>query len=297
MLGAALDGGGQAVRVELPGGIWQDELANAPVRELAVRPVGADDEVFLLATATSTSPSQRATALLARCLADQADGEELARSLRVGDREALLLHLRRITLGDRLDCVLRCPSPDCSEQMELQLRARDLLLPPYPDVRREYEVRLETEGDTFDVVFRLPTADDLDRAAATAREDPERGARQLLEICVAHVSQNGREVAVESLPLAIRQAVSSAMAERDSQAVLELELVCPVCGCSFTQVFDTAAFFLQELDERATRLLQEVHLLAWHYHWGETEILRMPAHRRARYIEMVANAVARTRVP
>jgi hypothetical protein len=281
-------------RVPLPGGLWRGG-ADGPVRELGLRAVGGEDEAFLLDTRDAGPPSARATALLARCLADAGDPEEVAGALTVGDREALLLHLRRLTLGDAVPCVLRCPSAACAERLELELRVSDLLLPPYAEARPTWELDLEERGARYAVTFRLPTAADLDAAAALARADPESGAAELRRRCVLRAEREGSPIAAGELPAGAREAVEAAMAVRDPQAELELELRCPACRAEFSVVFDTAAFFLQELDERGERLLQEVHALAWHYHWSERDILRLPARRRARYLELVADAVARTR--
>ena len=90
----------------------------------------------------------------------------------------------------------------------------------------------------------------------------------------------------------VRVAIGAAMAEHDPQAELELDLICPVCGAQFSAVFDTATFFLQELDQRSARLLRDVHTLAWHYHWSEREILRMAPQRRAQYLDLVAGTRA-----
>jgi hypothetical protein len=56
-------------------------------------------------------------------------------------------------------------------------------------------------------------------------------------------------------------------------------------------VFDTATYLLQELDARAARLLEEVHALAFHYHWSEREILAMAPTRRERYLSLLADAL------
>jgi hypothetical protein len=74
-----------------------------------------------------------------------------------------------------------------------------------------------------------------------------------------------------------------------------LNLECPVCGGAFAVVFDTASFLLQELDERASRLVHEVHTLAVHYHWSERDILQMPHRRRARYLELVSSKALEVR--
>ena len=35
-------------------------------------------------------------------------------------------------------------------------------------------------------------------------------------------------------------------------------------------------------------LCEEVHYLAFHYHWGEREILEMPGAKRRRYLSILA---------
>lgn len=303
MLAVARDGddppAAQPVRIAVPGGVWLDAEQTAPLRDLVLRAVGGEDEIFLLDTEAAL-PSERATALLARCLigdARDADAETIARSLTVGDREALLLHLRRITLGETLDCVLQCPAEECDERMEIELRVSDLLVPPYDDTRRAYDLTLDADGSHHEICFRIPTATDLDQAGAIARSDPDRGALVLLQRGVLRASRDGEAVSADALSPVVRSEIAAAMGDRDAQAELDLDLTCPTCRRAFSVVFDTATFFLQELDERAARLLSEVHTLAWHYHWSERDILRMPARRRAYYLDLVADAVARAEAP
>ena len=256
-------------------------------RELALRPVSGTDEAFLLESALASLPSERATSLLARCL-DEPDAAELAGRLTAGDREALLLHLRRISLGDSMECLVSCPA--CGDRMELTLRASELLVPPYGRVEAEHELDCPLDGVSYRIRFRLPNADDLDAAAALARRSPERAEDELFGRCVLSAEADGEEVPARALPAPVRAAVTEAMAERDPQAELELELGCPACSTRFSVVFDAAAFLLQELDRRAEGLLEEVHALALRYHWSEADILAMSARRRGQYLELLASA-------
>ena len=179
--------------------------------------------------------------------------------------------------------------------MELELRASDLLVAPYDDGAREHEITVEHDATEYTVRFRLPTADDLGHASALAIQDLDQGAVDIFARCVVRAVRSGEEIDVARLPLTVRDAVADAMAQRDPQAEIELDLTCPACGSAFSLVFDTATFFLQELDERATRLMHEVHTLATHYHWSEHDILRLPARRRSFYLELITEA-ARARV-
>jgi hypothetical protein len=278
-------------RVAVPGGVWR---SGHPVREVALRAVGTEDEAFLLDTAADDPPGDRATALLARCLTD---GERIVPALTVGDREALLLHLRRLSLGDTVHCVLRCPASSCREQMEATLRIEELLLPPYEDVYPSYDLTVEVDGVRYEATFRLPTADDLAGVAALARQHPEQAGAALFRRCLLAAARDGEPVDACTLPPVVQDAISDAMADRDPQAELRLELTCTACDTRFSIVFDTATFLLEELERRANRLLGEVHTLALHYHWSEADILRMSPTRRAKYLDLLAGLPPRAGTP
>jgi hypothetical protein len=276
-------------RVAIPHGVMRD---GALIRELRLTPVAGDDQASLLDSTASTS-NERANLLLERCL-DEDDATTLVSSLVAGDREALLLHLRRLTLGETLDCVLTCPAPECGERMELELRVDDLLVEGYGEVQATYEIAMDAR-DAADppivVRFRLPTVADLRAATAMSSGDPEAVAADLLARCSFGEVDGSEGIAADEIDAGAREPIAAAMAERDPQAEIELDLVCPSCGTPFGVVFDTATFLLQELDARAARLLEEVHALAFHYHWSEREILAMAPTRRERYLTLLADAL------
>lgn len=265
-------------------------------RDVSLRAVDDLDDAFILDTAGAL-PGARATALVTRCV-EQGDTDP--QTLTVGDRDALLLHLRRLSLGDAIDCVLRCPDPGCGEPLEWQLHVSDLLVSrpePPAGAAKHGTVTVDAGGTRFQVTFRAPTVADVDAASSLALENVDRAALMLLERCVIAAERDGRACAPADLPAAVRTAVDDAIAATDPQAEVQLEMRCPACDAGFTTLFDTAAFVLRELDQRATRTLHDVHLLAQHYHWSEADILRMPARRRALYIDLVRQAQARRRTP
>jgi hypothetical protein len=286
--------------VLLPGGLWADGVCH---REASLRPLNGEDEVFLLDSGDLLLPAERTTALLARCLTclegldrTAQPPEALPRALTVGDREALLLHLRRLSVGERMACVLHCPVPDCGQPMDLDLRVTDLLLPPYAEVRPEHEATLGDDGTAVHVRFRLPTGADQEAAAVLAVTDPEAATDLLLRRCLLQLAVgDGPTMAISpdsDLPDVVRRDLPSLLARLDPQAELLLNLACPVCGQAFTALFDAAAYLFQEVSERAAHLYREVHLLAFYYHWSEAEILGMTATKRQRYLDLLAEALA-----
>jgi hypothetical protein len=280
-----------AAVITLPGGCWIDGTRH---RKVGLRPISGSDEDFLLDAGSLLPPAHRSTALLARCLERLGPAGpvtvETVRSLTVGDREALLLHLRRLTLGDRLQGVVDCPISDCGEKMDLDLKVGDLLLPPYEDHRRSYEAAVADNGSDYRVRFRLPTGADQEDVAVVARTDSEAAAELILHRCVESVTRENGEP-VETLPPAVAHRISDVMSELDPQAELTLSLTCPACDHTFHVPFDTASYLFRELDGHVMRLYREVHLLAFYYHWSEAEIIDMPDRKRRLYLELLEEAL------
>jgi hypothetical protein len=287
----------ETVEVTLPGGVVYDGRWHRTAR---LRPLSGRHEVFVAEAGRSLRPAARTTALLTRCLDALGPLEPVTSAsvsaLTVGDREALLLHLRRLTLGDRISCVLSCPDRSCSERMDLDLRVSDLLLPPYAHAESVHETVLGGDGCRYRVRFRLPTGADQEAAADLAFRDPEAAAAVVLERCVGHVTVDGDdEEAVEALPPAVARALPGLMAELDPQAEILLSLLCPACGTSFTVPFDAADYFHRELSGQRTDVYREAHLLALHYHWSEAEIMAMPRQTRRLYLGLLAEALGAER--
>lgn len=272
--------------VTLPGGLWLDGQC---YRQVGLRPLTGADEAYLQEDSPARLPAETTTAVLSRTLT-HFDGHplpcppgDLARALTLGDREALLLHLRRITLGEQMPCVLPCPA--CRAPMDLDLRIADLLLPPYAPQPVQHTVEIGKNGGTQTITFRLPTGADQEIAARQARHNPNEAAANLLRRCLGTPPE-------EPLAPKIADALAAEIAQRDPQAEIQLSMACPECGHTFTALFDTAAYFFKELSDRAPHLYQQVHVLAFYYHWSEAEIMGMTAVKRRRYLNLLADSLS-----
>ncbi|MFN4090033.1 MAG: hypothetical protein ACK4QW_13475 [Alphaproteobacteria bacterium] len=282
--------------VPLPHGLWRDGVRHG---DAALRPVTGADELFLLEEATALSKAARVTGLLARCIGrigDIADPSPAdVRALSVGDREALLLHLRRISFGSRIDCVANCPADGCGEPMDLSFEVADLLVPP---MRGEGDglgeetalADVEHAGAGWRVAYRAPAGADQETVASLARTDAAAAARTLLDRCVASITDaDGSPVPRDAALPALERLLPELMSRRDPQAEIRLSLDCPACGHAFEILFDTADFLVAELAARGRSIFDEVHLIARHYHWAEAEILSLSAGRRRRYLSLIVD--------
>ena len=258
----------RGVAATLPHGFW---AAGNRRTDAELRPLTGADEEFLLELRPSVLPAERTTALLAHCLVrlgpHAPPSADDVRELVVGDREALLLQLRRLALGDRLDCVVPCPG--CGELMDVELRVGDLLLEAYADAPERREA--------LGVVYRAVTGADQEAGARAAVDDVDAAARLVLGRCIEG-----------ELTADVEGALPALLAEADPQAELLLRVGCPACGGEFPVALDAGGFLELELAGDRDALYREVHVLASHYHWSEAELLAMTPAKRRRYLELVA---------
>ena len=261
-------------------------------RDVRLRALSGAEEEFLAAHAEGLLPAERTTELLARCvcrIGPEEASPETVLELTLGDREALLLEIRRLTFGDTVDAVVACPSPDCVERMDLELSVRDLLVDPYSIDGDWREATVEAGATRHRIRYRVPTgADQL--AAVRMADDLPAAARLVLERCVQSVG-DGEPVPLTEVSEELADALADLLADGDPQAELVLSLTCPECDTDFRLLFDVGDYLFRELAAQQDRLLEEVHQLALQYHWGEAEIMAMPTGKRRRYLELLGDAV------
>jgi hypothetical protein len=269
-------------RFPLPGG-WV--LSDPPTESrrygsAVLRPLTGYEEEWL---ADHREPSATCTRqLLDACILGLDEDEAppaLASRMLVGDRDYLMLQLRRLTFGDRVQAVVNCPS--CKSKMDVDFDAASIPLERGAPDSATYEVALPAMPDRPSQVlrFRLPCGGDQEAALG-------------LEIAAASETVLRRcLVGGEAVPLTPEEKlrVIEAMESRAPRVELELDLACPECRRGFVMPFDMTAFFLDELRTTAAQLLREVHGLAFYYHWSESEILGLRRDRRRIYLALLSD--------
>lgn len=274
-----------AVAVNLPGTTW---WSGRPLRRAWVRPVTGHDEWLAAEQANDASAAEWVSRLLGRCVLALGDGSaaadeqgfgvgggvgaDVTGDLTVGDREALLLQLRRLTYGDALTLVADCGA--CHEPMDLDLSIGQLLAVSVPESSAEHEL------DGF--AFRLPTGRDQEAVAYAALDDPEAAAAALMARCLLSGQPDDETIG----------AIAARMEELDPLAEIALQLSCPACQVTSAVVLDTGNLVRTELIAGQAALDASVHLLALHYHWTEQDIFDLPVSRRRRYVELLADALS-----
>jgi hypothetical protein len=258
---------------DLPGGLVLDDGRRLGRAEL--RPLTGREEEWLTQHAGMAS-AHLATKLLSACfvrLEEEPVNPEIIDKLLVGDRDYLILQLRRMTLGDRFAAVFSCPA--CKRAMDVEFLAQDISIEP----RLQNTVAYTWASDDAQRVVRYRLPNGADQEAVADLRDVD-AVEALLARCV--IDDGGTPLSNEE-----RVAVIAEMDARAPQIDLELELNCPECGHSFTTPFDCTSFFFSEIRAQSRHLIREVHYLALHYHWSETEILNLQRDRRRRYLALL----------
>jgi hypothetical protein len=267
----------------LPGGYCDD--AGVTRREVQLTPVTGWEEEYLSTVPAATPSANVITQLLVRCVRRVGDlanvDAPLIRRMLVGDREYLILKLRQMTIGNNLRVILECQYAECGKNMEIGIALDELAIGERPVTSRGFTVELASGGR---LEFRLPTGEDQEQLAARA-EQPE-CVNELLSRCIL---SKGPGMDLDE----IGPQIEERMEQLVPQVALELEGKCPECGRDFSSAVDLPAFVLAEFAGERQRLRQEVHFLAWHYHWPESEILAMTRKKRRRYIDLIENELER----
>ncbi len=203
-------------------------------------------------------------------------------SLSIGERDRYLFQVREQTFGSAM--VSRTACPTCSEQLEFEMRVRDVIVDTQPQAS---EATWQVMVDDYEMHVRRPTSFDL--GAIVGCSEVGQARHHLAQRCIVRLVRGGETVAMDSLPKTAIDSLAASIGACDPQAEILLDLRCPACEHGWQMMFDIEAFLWSEICAQAKRLLCDVHTLARAYGWREADILRLNETRRQLYLEMVGN--------
>jgi hypothetical protein len=211
----------------------------------ALREMTGYEEEVLEARLDDPNTAALCNEILARCLVppgeDPAAARETVRALPVARRDALLIELRRRSLGSAIST--RVPCPRCTEVNEVEFDLGELRFEAAEapatvecplDDGRQAELRLPNAGDQADL---------LDAGLSSMAE---RRTWLLARVLLRLGQEQGPfpEDAVRALPMRVRRALEEALEAAVPDLDLGLAVRCHACGHAFGAPFDAAGFFL-----------------------------------------------------
>jgi hypothetical protein len=292
--------------VRLPGGWW--DPAGRLQRDAVLTTLTGHEEEQLSQLGRQETASL-VTQVLTRCVRRLGDlspvPADVVRQLLVADRDYLLLRLRQATFGDRVRADLFCPWAECGERMSVVFSIDELPVRESTQKGPVYEMTLSpmalagsaAAGDLGggEVAFRLPTGADQEELSGLLASDEARALTLLLARCVERLDDRvtpGVD-AVAGLSGLARAEIEAEMLRVTPMVEREIETACAECRRTFVTPVDLRRFFFGELRTDNQMLYQEVHYLAYHYHWSEAEILAMPRTKRALYLDVLSGEIER----
>jgi hypothetical protein len=263
-------------------------------------PLTGHDEYLLAHLRDDACAAAVTTRLLEQCVKrigpfDRAD-KSLMRSLLIGDRDYVVIKLRSLSFGARMDWVLQCPDPQCGTLMDLTLDLDEIEFErkPIGQLYFKLDVCAETGPDarTHALEARLPNGGDQEACAALMPDEPA-ALEELLRRCVRGFDDSDLIDREFIMSPQVRLEIEKRMSELAPRAEIDVETECPECRHILSTTIDAASLFLDELAGGLDGLERDVHILAWHYHWSEDEILSMTRPRRRRYVALVQKEMDR----
>ncbi|BBX36213.1 hypothetical protein MMAG44476_04037 [Mycolicibacterium mageritense DSM 44476 = CIP 104973] len=250
-------------------------------RRVRLRPPTGHVELGLAGRRADAPGPDDADELLAGCVARIGEFHDVTPSLTAaltrGDRARLALAIRTLLHGDAILLIVECPAAGCGALADLTLRTHELL----GETRTAQALSIAVSTADGDVEVRPPTGAD-DRAAAGADD----------ELWGRLVSRAGQPIGAAGwhrLAPTSHQQIAMALSGLDSCADLAFVCACPRCGCWIELELDAVDLLTRTLATGEHRLLAEVHCLAFHYGWPESDILALPRPRRFAYLELLCD--------
>ncbi len=251
--------------IELIGGIEVDGRLR---RDVTLKPLTGAAEMALTDLAKSDLPHpEKVTRFLQETVQSVGGHDADPAALCVADRQYLV---RQIGAGLGMDFMwLGGDCGACGAPFEIPVRQSELPVKPagpgYP-------------GDTVNVgsrqiLVRTPTGADQ---AAIADLRPEEAREALLHRLSVlpdgfRLTRRARAILEEAI-----QALSPEVA-------LEVTAECPDCGAPLRLEVDPYL----TLTQSGWNIIDDVHVLARHYHWSEADILSLPLYRRQAYLARI----------
>ena len=264
------------VEVRLPGGL----LKNGKLHRLAkFQPLTGRVEQQLIDYGNVINRPEYVTIVLSSVLdsiGDQKADEKGVADLCVADRQYLMLRLAAQLDGEQMWLKVGCSH--CDAMFDIEVNRCDL---PVKEGGHEFPfVKFRLKGWKIDA--RFPTGSDQLHLSGIYKD--EEAMNFLLHSCISSV--NGKKPGDDFFNMLSDSdinVIDNTLDEAAPAVCNRLLVTCPECGREQYARLDH--YKLDYLNKYF--FYDEIHTLASHYHWSESEILNLPKSKRRLYIDLI----------
>jgi hypothetical protein len=226
---------------QLPLGLIQGGVAN---QDIILNPMTAGIRRKLLSRSNQRNPSAGMTSMMCECcesVGGAAPSPQIFNSLSIGDRDYVLLMIRKISLGNILTAQLNCPrcQQDIIFDLDIdQINIRRLENEKDFVIEGTYAfVELKDDESGIEVVLRLPVGFDQAAISDQMRTDPVLANYELYARLIKSLTKNGTPVEnpnsvkfLDSLPLKEIEWLENAFRSTMPGPDWFVNVTCEVCG-------------------------------------------------------------------
>lgn len=207
---------------------------------------GADEEYVNRADIKSNG-AKISTALLSRCVTSVGtltrksvgsakEWENIFKTMLVGDRDKILLELRRISIGETIEVSHTCPNPECKAKLKTELSIDELEIKEFDGL---YEIPFELPKGYRDKkgvlhkkgIMRRPNGLDGELLTPLAKNNIAKAETTLLtRICKFEDGAYIDESVMSSLSIKDRNYLQSVLNEHQFGVDMTVDVMCDHCG-------------------------------------------------------------------
>lgn len=168
----------------------------------------------------------------------------------VGDRDFLILEIRRVSMGDTVMANVECDA--CKAKVEVKFKLDEIEIVKLGD-QKDYPVvdgnlTLRVKGTRFESVCRFPKGSDQDLIMAGVNKNPVAATYGLYVACL--VEWNGKRGPFEgsffeNLPLSDIDEFEEEFMSHQPGPIMKQEASCPQCGASIDFTFRGSDFLFR----------------------------------------------------
>lgn len=207
---------------------------------------GADEE-FVNRSDIKTNGAKVATALLSRCVlsvgtltrksvGNPKDWENIFKEMYTGDRDIMLLELRRLSIGDTIEVTHTCPNPECKAKLKTEVSIDELTILEFDGMReipfelpRGYKDRKGVLHKTG--IMRRPNGLDGELLTPLAKNNIAKAETTLLtRICKFDDGAYIDESVMASLSVRDRNYLQTLLNDHQFGIDMTVDVMCDHCG-------------------------------------------------------------------
>ncbi|MBI4650376.1 hypothetical protein HY745_03640 [Candidatus Desantisbacteria bacterium] len=226
---------------------------------------------------------------------DKSIEKENALLLSVADRDLLIINLRMMTFGHEIRGITVCPHQNCGEKFDFTFDLTSLEIPHTEERKELLKATFNRNKKPVNFSFRMPNGSDQEAIADLLSVDSYEAFLCLVSRCVVNidglscVSPEILSGFPENSLTDVEKAISKEMLSFD----WDIKLLCPECENEIISTLDIQSFFWKEIQIAKDDLWNEVHKLAFYYHWPESDILALSRWKRKMYLNYINNHINR----